>query len=145
MHVPPLSLHLELTRIRSIQVYLLASLLFPEDWPAVANQFAYPNFVTILKASRAYGFTDPYILPENFVGPPQANSSVPPPRAHRMNAIPGADGAASDGVPLKEVFDDIVAATRDHIPTRVSSIFITLEDPWIDQGLQSVPSGPQCT
>ena len=29
----------------------------------------YPILVAILKAGRAYGFTDPYILPENPVGP----------------------------------------------------------------------------
>jgi len=108
------------------------------------NEQLYPNLVAILKAGRAYNFTDPYILPENFAGPPLVNSSVLPPNHHFMEAVAGADGAASDGVPLNEVFDDIVAATRDHAPTCVSSIFITLEDPWIDQGLQSVPCGPQC-
>jgi len=112
---------------------LLGALFFPGDWPAVANQFAYPNFVTILKAGRAYGFTDPYSLPENPIELPPDDSSEPPPSAHPVEAIAGADGAASDGVSLVEVFDYIVATTKRHTPTCMSSIFATLEDLWIDQ------------
>ena len=98
-----------------------------------------------MTAGRAYGFIDTYILPENPIESPPDNSSSLPPRTHSLEAIFGADGAASNGVPLEEVFDDIVAITRDRTPTCMSSIFTTFEDLWIDKGVQSVPCGPKCT
>jgi len=123
---------------------LLSALSFPEDWPVVANQFAYTAIVAILTAGRAHGFTDPYVLPENPVEPFPQNSSGLPPSSNSIEAIAGADGAASNGVPLKEVFDVIVATTRDITPTCMFLIFVTLEHLWIDQGLQLVPCGPDC-
>jgi len=117
------------------------------------NQFQYPNIAAILTAGRAYGFNDSYIIPENPVGSPQddpvgsppGNSSDPPPRSHSLEAMVGADGAGSNGVSLKKVFDQIVVTTRNRTPTCMSLIFVTLEDLWVDRGLQSVPCGPKCT
>jgi len=105
---------------------LLEALQFPFFWPAVANEQIYPNLVAILTAGRAYGFTDPYILPENPVGPLPGNHSDLP-RSYPLEAVAGADGAASNGVPLKKVFDDLVATTRDRSPTCMSSILVTFE------------------
>lgn len=104
----------------------------------------YPIIVAILAAGRTYGFTDPYILPENPIGLPPDNSSNLPPSSYPLEAIAGADGAASDGVPLEDVFDDLVATTRDRSPTCMSSILVAFEDLWIDHGLQLVPRGPVC-
>ena len=103
----------------------------------------YPVVVAILTAGRAYGFTDPYILPENPVELPPDDSSSLPPSSYPLEAIAGADGAQSDGVPLKSVFDDLVATTRDRTPTCASLIPVT-SDLWIDCGPQSVPCGLAC-
>ena len=112
---------------------LFSALYFPADWPTIANQVAYPAIVAILTAGRAYGFTDPYILPENPVGSLPVNSTDPSPYSHSLEAITGADGAVSNGVPLKKVFDDLVATTRDVSPTCMFPIFVAFEDLLIDR------------
>lgn len=116
---------------------------FPFDWPSVANEQLYPTVVAILTAGRAYGFTDPYILPENPVEPPPVNSSSPPPSSYPLEAIAGADGVQSNGVPLKNVFDDLVATTRDRTPI-CTSLDLVFSELWVDGGPQSVPYGPVC-
>lgn len=84
------------------------------------NQQIYPALVAILAAGRAYNFTDPYILPENPVGSlPETPSDVP--TTSSVDAITGADGAQSDGVSLKVVFQDLVRTTRNRSPTCMSS------------------------
>ena len=81
----------------------------------------YPVLIAILKAGRAHGFTDPYILPEQPVGPlPNFPSSL----SYSLDAIVGADGAASNGVPLTDVFQQYVKTTRDHTPTCMSLTFV---------------------
>jgi len=55
---------------------LLEALHFPFYWPKVANWVVYPNLVAILTVGRAYGFTDPYILPGNPVGSLPRNFSI---------------------------------------------------------------------
>jgi hypothetical protein len=103
------------------------------------NEQLYFVLVTILQAGRAQGFTDPYNLPQNPVPPiPEIDLGT----SYSRHAIVGADAAASNGVPLKEVFQAIVATTRDRTPTRMSSILVTFENLWIDQRLQSVLCGP---
>jgi hypothetical protein len=64
---------------------------------------------------------------------PETSSDVP--SAYPLEAIGGADGAPSNDVPLKKVFDDLVATTRDRTPTCMSSILVTFEYLWIEQGL----------
>ena len=123
------------------QGLVFRALYFPGDWLEAVNQSVYPVITAILAAGRAHGFTDPYILPENPVGLPQNNSSGLRPRSYPVEAINGADGAASSGVPLKNVFDSIIAATSDRSPTCMSLICVTLEDLLIDQGFQSVLCG----
>ncbi|KAF9649027.1 hypothetical protein BDM02DRAFT_3186656 [Thelephora ganbajun] len=60
----------------------------------------------------------PYILPKNHpVGLPLSNSAELPPSSHSALAITGADGAASNAVPLEKVFGDLVATTGDRTPT----------------------------
>ena len=117
---------------------------FPTFWPTVANDQFYPIILAILTAGRAHGFTDPYILPDNPVGSPPDNSSALPPSSYPLEAIAGADGAISNGVPLENVFDDLVATTRDRSPICMSSSLVSLKDLWIYQKLQSVPCGPVC-
>jgi len=108
------------------------------------NEQAYPAIVAILTAGRAYGFTDPYILPENPVAPPPSSSSNIPPSSYRIEAIGGADGAASNGVPLGDVFDAIVATTRDRTPTCKSSVLVIFGGFVINREIKSVPCGPVC-
>lgn len=95
----------------------------------------YPILVAILTAGRAHGFTDPYILPESPVGPLPETLL---PLSYSIDAIVGADGAASNGVPLTDVFQQHVTATRDRTPTCMSSIRFTFKHIWIDQRLQLV-------
>ena len=76
----------------------------------------YPILVAILKAGRAYGFTDPYILPENPVGP------LPEITLRLSNPIIGADAAKSNGVPMRDAFQNLVATARDITPTCMSPI-----------------------
>ena len=119
-------------------------LTFPIDWPTVANEQAYPIFVAILAAGRVHGFTDPYVLPENPVGLPPDNSSDLAPSSYPLEAIGGADGALSNGVPLKKVFDDLVATTRDRTPTCMSSVLVILGGFVVDREPKSVPCGAVC-
>ena len=108
------------------------------------NQQLYPALVAILTAGRAYGFTDPYILPENPVGP-LPNTPPDAPTSSSADAIVGADGALSDGVPMAKVFRHIVATTREITLTCTSSIFVVCKDLRIDlAGFQSVPCGQLC-
>lgn len=100
---------------------LFGDLYSPINWPTAANQQIYPTLVAILTAGRAYGFADPYILPENPVGPLPETPSGLSGSSYSIDAIAGADGAASDGAPLRNVFDDLVATTRDRTPTCKSS------------------------
>jgi len=96
-----------------LRASLFGILHFPTTWQQASNQEIYPVLVTILKAGRAHGFTDPYILPES-VGPlPDSSSSS----SYSLDAIIGADGAASDGVTLTEVFQYHVKTTRNVTPT----------------------------
>jgi len=76
----------------------------------------YPILVAILKAGRAYGFTDPYILPENPVGP------LPEITLRLSDPIIGADAAKSNGVPMRDAFQNLVATARDITPTCMSPI-----------------------
>jgi len=83
------------------------------------NQNVYFVLVTILQAGRAHGFTDPYTLPQNPVAPiPEINFNL----SYSRSAIVGADVAASNDVPLKDLFQGIVATTRDRTPACMSSI-----------------------
>jgi hypothetical protein len=91
----------------------------------------------MLKAGRAHGFTDPYILPEHPVGPlPRPPSDL----SYSLDAIVGADGAASDGVPLTDVFQNHVKTTRDRTPTCMSS-FSLLNTFGLTRDFQSVRCG----
>ncbi len=86
----------------------------------------------MLKAGRAHGFADPYILPEHPVGPlPRTPSDL----SYSFDAIIGADGAATDGVPLTDVFQYRVRTTRDRTPTCTYLILFTFKHPWINQRL----------
>jgi hypothetical protein len=87
------------------------------------NEQLYFVLVTILQAGRDHGFTDPYTLPQNPVPPiPEIKFGLSYSRA----AIVGAD--ASKDIPLKEIFQDIVATTRDRTPTCMSSIHVTFKN-----------------
>ena len=103
---------------------LFSALYFPANWPTFLNDQVYPTLVAILTAGRAYGFTDCYVLPENPIGllpgPPtvQTTSSA--------DAIAGADGVLSDGVPMEKVFHDLVQTTRDRTPTCSSSSILVI-------------------
>jgi hypothetical protein len=83
----------------------------------------YPVLVSILAAGRAHGLTDPYILPAAEPVGPLPN--IPQRLSYSLEAIVGADGAASNGVPLEKVFQDLVMTTRDRTPTCMSSILGT--------------------
>jgi len=86
------------------------------DWPTFVNQQVYPALVAILTAGRAYNFTDPYVLPENSAGSlPETPSDAP--TSSSADAITGADGALSNGVSMKKVFQGVVQTTRDRSPT----------------------------
>ena len=122
---------------------IFQGLYFARNWQALANQQIYPTLSTLLTAGRAHGFTDPYVLPQTTVTPPQATGSDPP-RSYPVEAISGADGVASIGVPLKKAFDDLVETTRDHAPTCMYPNSSSFEDHWVDWVLQSVPCGPVC-
>jgi len=101
---------------------LFAILYFPAAWQTSTNEQMYPILVAILTAGRAHGFADPYTLPDKPVAsPPEPPSSL----SYSIYGIAGADGAASNGAPLEDVFKDIVATTRDRTPTCMSSIFAT--------------------
>ena len=103
---------------------LFNGLYFPGDWPTFVNQQVYPVLVAILTAGRAYGFTDPYILPTNPVGSlPDTPSDVP--ASSSTDAIAGADGALSNGVSMKKVFQDLVRTTRNRTPT--CTFLVTIE------------------
>jgi hypothetical protein len=105
---------------------LFGDLYFPAFWPTIANEQVYPTLVEILTAGRAHGFTDPYILSKNPIGPiPDLSLNC----SYSRDGIVGADGAASNGVPLKEVFQDLVATTRGRAPTRMSSILVASKYP----------------
>ena len=81
------------------------------------NQNVYFVLVTILQAGRAHGFTDTYTLPHDPLPPiPELNFGL----SYSHPAIVGADAAGSNDVPLKQMFHDLVAITRDRTPTRVS-------------------------
>ena len=103
---------------------LFGVLYQPSDWQALANNQMYSTLVAILKAGRAHGFTDPYILPKHPVGPPP---ELPLSLSYSTQAIAGADAVLSNGVPLRKVFQDLVATTRDRTPTCTSSILITFK------------------
>jgi len=79
-----------------------------------------------LTAGRAHGFTDPYVLPKTTVAPPPAVAADAP-GSYPVEAISGADGVASNGVPLKKAFDDLVETTRDHAPTCMFPFLIGLK------------------
>lgn len=96
---------------------IFGGLYFPMDWQTFVNQQVYPKLVAILAAGRAHGFTDPYILPENPDRSLPETSSGPTGGSYSAEAVAGADGAASDGVPVEKVFDDLVATTRDRTHT----------------------------
>ena len=123
---------------------IFRALYFPKYWQAISNQQFYPVILAILTAGRAHGFTDPYVLPEKPVGSLPGGSTDPPPITHSTDAIAGADGAVSNGVPLQKVFDDLVTTTRDRTPICTSPILVTVEDILADWGTQSVLYGPPC-
>ena len=111
---------------------LFGVLYQPIVWQTLANHQIYTILIEILTAGRAHGFTDPYVLPKHFVGSPlDFTSSL----SYSTQAIAGADGALSNGVPLWKVFRDLVATTRDRTPTCTSSIPVTFKHHWIDQQL----------
>ena len=122
---------------------LFNGLYFPGDWPTFVNQQVYPALVAILTAGRAHNFADPYILPKNPVGSlPEIPSDVP--TSSSTDAIAGADGALSNGVSMKKVFQDLVRTTRNRTPTCMSLTLVTFEDLWINRQLQLVLYGPLC-
>jgi len=123
----------QLTRIR-FPASIFRGLYFARNWQAVANQQIYPTLATLLTAGRAHGFTDPYVLPQKPVAPLPATAPDAP-GSYPVEAISGADGVASNGVPLKKAFDDLVETTRDHAPTCKSSILSLFEGRWVDRGL----------
>lgn len=98
-----------------LKASLFDILYFPALWQAIANQAMYPVLVSILAAGRAHGLTDPYILPAAEPVGPLPN--IPQRLSYSLEAIVGADGAASNGVPLEKVFQDLVMTTRDRTPT----------------------------
>lgn len=110
---------------------IFRGLYFARNWQAVANQQIYPTLTTLLTAGRAHGFTDPYVLPHTTVTPPPVTGSDPP-GSYPVEAISGADGVASNGVPLKSAFDDLVKTTRDHAPTCMSLDSRPFGDRWAD-------------
>jgi len=102
------------------------------------NEQVYFVLVMILQAGRAHGFSDPYTLPQNPVAPiTEINLGL----SYSRPAIVGADVSASKDVPSKEVFQNIIATTRDRTPTCMSLILITFIKPWIDQKRQLVLCG----
>ena len=98
---------------------LFSDLYSPEDWLAVANQQASVT-VAILTAGRAYGFTDPYILPENPVGSLPDNSTDSSPSSYFVEAVAGAGGAVSNGVPSKVMFELTVDPSWRYVDRYVS-------------------------
>jgi hypothetical protein len=54
-------------------------------------------------------------------------NSTNAPSPYPVESIAGADGAASDGVALEKVFDDLIATTRDRTPTCGSRSRLLLE------------------
>ena len=123
-------------------VLLFSGLYFPEDWPKFVIQQVYPALVAILTAGRTYNLTDPYILPKNTVAPlPETPSDVP--ARSSADAITGADGAQSNGVLMKEVFEGIVRATRNRSPTCTSFILVCILKTFVFyRQLQLVLCGP---
>ena len=118
---PSIPLRTELTRTCLVcsPAALFDGLYWPAYWPTFSNDQIYPALVAILLAGRAYNFTDPYILPENPVGSLPDTPTVP--TTSSADAIAGADGAVSDGVSVKMVFQDLVRTTRELTPTCSSS------------------------
>lgn len=118
---------------------LFSLLYFPAAWQTITNEQMYPILTAILIAGRTHGFADSYTLPDKPVAsPPEPLSSL----SYSIYAIIGADGAASNGVPLTDVFKDIVATTRDRTPTCMSLLFVTCKHFSIDQRFQLVRCGP---
>ena len=122
---------------------LFNGLWFARNWQIFANQQLYPILAAMLTAGRTHGFTDSYALPKTPVGPPPATPSDNP-RSYPVEAIAGADGVSSNGIPMKKVFDNLVEATGNYAPTCMSSILVAFEDLWVDETPQSVPCGPVC-
>ena len=115
---------------------LFGVLYQPTKWQTLANHQMYTILVEILTAGRAHGFTDPYILPKHLVGSPlEFTSSL----SYSTQAIAGADGALSNGVPLRRVFRDLVATTRDRTPTCTPSILPTFRHHGIDRSFSRCP------
>ena len=127
---------IELKRLVYFLVSLFTSLYFPEDWPTFVNQQVYPALVAILTAGRAYNFADPYILPKASVAPPlEVPSDVP--TSSSADAITGADGAQSNSVSTKEVFEAIVRTTRNRSPTCTSFILVCILKTFVFTGNSS--------
>lgn len=115
---------------------LFRGLYFARDWQALANQQLYPILAALLTAGRAHGFTDPYVLPQTPVAVPPATSSNLPAN-YPVEAITGADGVASNGVPLQKTFDDIVETTKNHAPTCMSPVYVTPQGLWLTEDSSS--------